>query len=129
MRPAPNRRQRRRPITSRGRKDFKIDDRLSAQTTPLSLKRTNAVARLPVLRNTGAEGGLGQWVLGTFTADPVTQSITFAGDGDYGAVNGFQLRRISQQPTGVPDSGSTLHYLPLRLRGSHCSGAFSITVR
>lgn len=58
--------------------------------------------------NTGSEGGLGQFVIGTFTADAATQTITFAGDGDFGSFNAFQLRQLGQTPTGVPDGGSTL---------------------
>ena len=61
----------------------------------------------------GVEGGLGQWVIGSFTADSITQSIVFSGDGDFGSFNAFQLRQVSQ-PTGpVPDTGSTLALLGL----------------
>lgn len=57
------------------------------------------------------DGGLGQWVIGTFTADAATQSFTFGGDGEVrGLVNGVQLRRLTQ-PSGVPDTGSTLALL------------------
>jgi hypothetical protein len=63
----------------------------------------------------GAAGGLGQWVIGSFTADALTQTITFAGDGDYGSLNAFQLRNITQTPSGVPDTGSTLALLGVTL--------------
>jgi hypothetical protein len=56
------------------------------------------------------EGGLGQWVIGNFTADSATQSITFLGDGDGGFLNGFQLREAPIGPS-VPDSGSTFALL------------------
>jgi hypothetical protein len=63
-----------------------------------------------------AAGGLGQWVIGSFTADATAQTITFAGDGDGGALNAFQLRQL--QPTqGVPDTGSTLAFLGLAMSG------------
>jgi len=46
------------------------------------------------------EGGLGQYVTGTFTADPSgTQSIQFF-DGEVAFLNGFQLRALS--PVAVP---------------------------
>lgn len=55
-----------------------------------------------------AQGGLGEWVLGSFTADGATQTITFAGDGDGGFLNAFQLRQIPATTNTVPDTGSTL---------------------
>ncbi|HEV3410084.1 MAG TPA: VPDSG-CTERM sorting domain-containing protein [Chthoniobacterales bacterium] len=62
-------------------------------------------------------GGLGQWVIGSFTADAATQTIAFEGDGDFGAFNAFQLRQISQ-PTGqVPEAGSTLALLACAFGG------------
>jgi hypothetical protein len=63
----------------------------------------------------GADGGLGQWVIGTFTADAAFQSINFIGDGDGGFLNGFQLRL--QNGNAVPESGSTLALLGMALSG------------
>jgi hypothetical protein len=61
------------------------------------------------------DGGLGQWAIGTFTADAMTQTITFGGDGEVrGLVNGFQLRNITQVP-GVPENGRTLPLLAVAL--------------
>ena len=81
--------------------------------------RTTATAGNSVQldHNTGSEGGLGQWVIGAFTADAATQTITFAGDGDFGSVNAFQLRVLAPPPTGVPDTGSTLALLGLAMSG------------
>ena len=97
--------------------EFQFWSNLSSQQFGYQIMATagNSVA---LLSNTaGADGGLGQWVTGTFTADSLTQSITFLGDGDGGFLNGFQLRQISQ-PTGqVPDTGSTLALLGLTLAG------------
>ncbi|MGZ5005174.1 MAG: hypothetical protein ACXV8H_06615 [Chthoniobacterales bacterium] len=61
-----------------------------------------------------ANGGLGEWVIGSFTADATSQSFSFLGDG--GFLNGFQLRQI---PTGnaVPESGGTFALLGLALAG------------
>lgn len=73
--------------------------------------------------NTGsAPGGLGQWVIGSFTADAVTQMITFAGDGDGGELNGFQLRNVTPRLPSVPDSGSTLAFLSLAMSGLSYAG-------
>ena len=64
----------------------------------------------------GGDGGLGQWVIGTFTADAAFQSIDFIGDGDGGFLNGFQLRLEPNVPS-VPESGSTLPLLGAALSG------------
>ena len=64
----------------------------------------------------GANGGLGEWVTGTFTADAAFQSIDFLGDGDGGFLNGFQLRLLDGA-TSVPESGSTLALLGITLGG------------
>lgn len=48
-----------------------------------------------------ADGGLGQYVKGTFTADAVTQVITM-GNSEVGIVNGFQLRQIASNPPSNP---------------------------
>ena len=55
---------------------------------------------------TNAEGGLGQYAIGTFTADSASQVITFnsVGSGSqFALVNGFQLRDFGPvpEPTGV----------------------------
>jgi hypothetical protein len=63
-----------------------------------------------------ADGGLGQWVIGTFTADAALQSIDFIGDGDGGFLNGFQLR-VAPSRASVPESGSTLALLGVALSG------------
>ncbi len=63
----------------------------------------------------GANGGLGQWVTGTFTADAAFQSIDFIGDGDGGFLNAFQLRLLDG--VSVPESGSTLALLGITLSG------------
>ena len=66
----------------------------------------------------GAEGGLGQWVIGTFTADSVTQTINFEW-GEGGLFNAFQLRQFDQ-PAGVPEAGSTLALLGCAVTGLAC---------
>ncbi len=64
----------------------------------------------------GANGGLGQWATGTFTAAASgMQQITFAGDGDGGFLNGFQLRQFVT--TGVPETGTTFVLLGLGVGG------------
>ena len=49
-------------------------------------------------------GGLGQFALGTFTANASAQAITFSGAG---FLNGFQLRQIPAA-SAVPEPGSAL---------------------
>jgi hypothetical protein len=63
-----------------------------------------------------ADGGLGQWVTGTFTADAIFQSIDFIGDGDGGFLNAFQLRLLDGA-TSVPESGNTLALLGIAVSG------------
>ena len=81
--------------------------------------RTTATAgnSVGLNHNTGSEGGLGEWVIGSFTADAATQSITFEGDGDFGSVNAFQLRLIAPPTTGVPETGSSIALLGLAMSG------------
>ena len=50
------------------------------------------------------DGGLGQFALGTFTADSTTEVITFDSPDFFGIVSGFQLRQIG--PASVPESGT-----------------------
>ena len=51
---------------------------------------------------TAAIGGLGQYVVGTFVADTVFQTFSFA---PTGRINGFQIRAL---PSAVPEPGSAL---------------------
>lgn len=48
------------------------------------------------------DGGLGQFVIGTFVADGATQNIQFD-NGEVAVINGFQLRRLS---TPIPEVGT-----------------------
>ena len=88
-----------------------------ANDSSFSSGNTKAIAgnTVELDHNTSSEGGLGEWVIGTFTADAATQTITFAGDGDFGSFNAFQLRNVTQTPTGVPEGGSTLMLLAAAL--------------
>jgi hypothetical protein len=48
-------------------------------------------------RNTTGTSGYGQWVIGTFTADATTQSITVSNSLNQGlALNGLQVRTIPE---------------------------------
>jgi len=47
--------------------------------------------------SSNAAGGLGQWVLGTFTASGTTQAITFSGPRP--VINAFQLRAVPEPGT------------------------------
>lgn len=62
----------------------------------------------------GLTGGLGQFVIGSFTADAAMQTVTFSPD-EAGYLNAFQLRQLSGPTNGVPDSGSTIALLALAL--------------
>lgn len=54
-----------------------------------------------------AAGGLGQYVIGSFTADALTQQITFTND-EVAVINGFQLRLLAAPVGVIPEPGSTL---------------------
>lgn len=60
-----------------------------------------------------AQGGLGQFALGTFTADSTTEVINFT-ISEVGFLNAFQLREL-QGSVGVPESGATFSLLALAL--------------
>jgi hypothetical protein len=51
----------------------------------------------------GANGGLGQFATGTFTADAATQVITFSTVGPEDQLDGFQLRQIAAVPAPSTD--------------------------
>ncbi|MEO6870752.1 MAG: VPDSG-CTERM sorting domain-containing protein [Chthoniobacterales bacterium] len=62
----------------------------------------------------GAEGGLGQFAIGTFVADSHTRVISYS-ISEIGFLNAFQLREL---PAGsVPEGGATLGFLALGLAG------------
>jgi hypothetical protein len=69
----------------------------------------------------GAPGNtpaFGQFVIGAFTADAVTQDVTFSQGEISGVLNGFQLRTLNTaQPPSIPDTGSTLAMLGVALAG------------
>jgi len=51
---------------------------------------------------TDAVGGLGQFVIGTFTADSTTQTLTFEGVAGDPLINAFQVRAVPE-PSAVPE--------------------------
>ncbi len=53
-------------------------------------------------------GGLGQYIIGTFTADASSQEIQFGRSELGGGLNGFQLRAIAPSQGSVPEPGSLL---------------------
>ena len=60
--------------------------------------------------NTGVRGGVGQYTIGTFTADTTTQVITFSPGGGSGiAVNAIQLRTWDGGGGGGPTTTLTYH--------------------
>jgi hypothetical protein len=65
---------------------------------------------------TDLPGGLGQFALGTFTADAATQTILFHDANYFGQLNAFQLRQVGAV-NGVPETGSTFALLALALGG------------
>ncbi len=60
------------------------------------------------------EGGLGQYAIGTFTANAATQTIAFTGTNPFigPLINGFQLRQTAVPPA-VPEPGTALAGLAL----------------
>ena len=57
-----------------------------------------------------AEGGLGQFVTGSFTANNACQQVTFT-DSEVGVINGFQLRQVTAPV--IPEPGTALFGLGL----------------
>jgi hypothetical protein len=55
---------------------------------------------------TDAVGGLGQFVIGTFTADSTTQNVSFEGVGGDPLINAFQVRAVPE-PSSVPEIDPT----------------------
>ena len=88
---------------------------------------TNVSGQIPILTTATADGGgavtlssntspfdgtLGQYALGTFTANALTQAITFTGNGgDSPFVNAFQLRQTAAPV--IPEPSSILFGLAL----------------
>ena len=68
----------------------------------------NAVTLSPQIFSGIGEGGVGQFALGTFTANAATQAITFTGTNPFigPQINGFQLRQLV--PPAVPEPGTAL---------------------
>jgi len=82
--------------------EFQFWSNLSSQTSGYQIKATGGNNSITLSCNTGgAEGGLGQFVRGTFAADATNQNISFLGDGDGGFLNAFQLRLIPEPNTTV----------------------------
>ena len=58
--------------------------------------------------NTGAAGGLGQFAIGTFTADGTgTETVTFGPNSGFYMLNGFQLRDVAGS-AAVPEPATLL---------------------
>lgn len=68
----------------------------------------NAVTLSPQIFSGIGEGGVGQFALGTFTANAATQAITFTGTNPFigPLLNGFQLRQLAAP--AVPEPGTAL---------------------
>ena len=76
------------------------DGRVGSLNQLVTFTAGNAVS---LNRNTTGGGGLGQWVIGTFTADAITQDITVSNSLSQGlAINGLQVR------TTIPEPSATL---------------------
>lgn len=65
---------------------------------PVEVSAGNSVTLDP--NPSALEGGVGQYVIGTFTADATTQQITFDDAEVGGSLNGFQLRAINNVNPG-----------------------------
>ena len=65
-----------------------------------TLTATSGNAVLLDQNTTDSDGGLGQYVIGTFTADSTSQAITFTPSGGAPNTSGFQLR-VVPEPTSA----------------------------
>jgi hypothetical protein len=80
------------------------DSRSGALNQVVTFTAGNAVS---LDRNTTGNAGIGQWVVGMFTADAATQEITVSNSLNQGlALNGLQVRALS---AGGYDSWATTH--------------------
>ena len=75
-------------------------DRLLKGSRPIGRKHGRKIAAFKAVAE-NVEGGVGQYVIGTFTADATTQQIVFQGEGtglNGGStqINAFQLRAIPE---------------------------------
>ena len=74
-------------------------------TYPVDITAGNTVTLDPNttpfdMNGMAVEGGLGQFVIGTFRADAVTQQVEFFGS-EVAVVNGFQLRSVVPEPSSL----------------------------
>jgi len=74
------------------------------------------------VNNTNTPGGVGQWVIGTFTADATTETISISNSAtnDGPVLNAFQLRLVPEPCAGLLLSGSGLFFATLRRRKARC---------
>ena len=92
-------------LTVGGQYQFEFWSNKSSDMFGYQITATGGNNSISLGSNTGgAVGGLGQFVVGSFTADAVTQNISFIGDGDGGFLNAFQLRQIPvpEPRLGIP---------------------------
>jgi len=70
------------------------------------------------MNSTNNPGGLGQWVIGTFTANATTQTITIDGLGanDFAVLNAVQLRLVPEPSVGLLLGGGGLAFSTFRRR-------------
>lgn len=78
-------------------------DFTSAFTFPVTVSAGNSVILIP--NTTVFGGGVGQFVLGTFTANSTSQQVGYF-NSEFAIVNGFQLRALA--PPSVPEPGTAL---------------------
>ena len=80
-----------------GQYQFQFWSNLSSQSFGYQITATGGNNSITLSCNTlGKQGGLGQFVIGSFIADATTQNISFLGDGDGGFLNAFQLRQVPE---------------------------------
>ena len=75
----------------------------SPAATALSSTQASATNQVTLDANVAdSVGGLGQFVIGTFTADGRTQDVSFVGVGGDPLINAFQIRAVPE-PSAVPE--------------------------
>jgi hypothetical protein len=92
-------------LTAGDKYEFEWWTNLSSIGTQLQVKAAAVNSVVLSSNTTGTDGGVGQFVTGTFTADAASEGITFSGVSGSPVLNGLQLRDLGPA-TPIPEPSS-----------------------